>query len=196
MLQYCSKLLLVKVCHQIPREAEHPPLVHLCKGTWHCHLSRYERSHEKGDSSIRAPQMPAQAWEIPDPTPLDTDTRCTPRKHQSTTPHLSVTFRAPTDPRCLLRVDDAVHLASTWIRPSVLPHLETACPGRPGVRGAEVSAGGRRGRGAGCGGRASPAPGPGRAATALRPRARSSPGRARKPAARGDDPGDRGAHPS
>jgi hypothetical protein len=72
MLQYCSKLQLVKVCHQIPPEAEHLPLVHLYKGTWHCHLT----SHEKKDSSIRAPQMPAQTWKIPDPTLLNTDTRC------------------------------------------------------------------------------------------------------------------------
>lgn len=42
MLQY----LLVKVCHQIPTEAEHPPLIQLYKRTWHCHLTRYERSHE------------------------------------------------------------------------------------------------------------------------------------------------------
>lgn len=35
--------------------------------------------------------------------------------------HLSVTFRTPMDPRCLLRVDDAVHLASTCIRPYVRP---------------------------------------------------------------------------
>lgn len=34
---------------------------------------------------------------------------------------LSVTFRTPMDPRCLLRVDDAVHLASTCIRPYVRP---------------------------------------------------------------------------
>lgn len=48
MLQYCSKLQLVKVCHQIPSEAEHPSLVQLYKGTRHCHLTRYERSQGGG----------------------------------------------------------------------------------------------------------------------------------------------------
>lgn len=68
MLQYCSKLQLVKVCHQIPSEAEHPSLVQLYKGTRHCHLTRYERSQGGGTD--------AQTWEIPYPAPL-TQTSCT-----------------------------------------------------------------------------------------------------------------------
>lgn len=54
MLQYCSKLQLVKVCHQIPPEAEHLPLVHLYKGTWHCHLTSHEKKGQLYQGSTDA----------------------------------------------------------------------------------------------------------------------------------------------
>lgn len=58
MLQYRSRLQLVKVCHQTLPEAQHPPLVQLCNGTIALTPNPTREKSRKADSSLRASKMP------------------------------------------------------------------------------------------------------------------------------------------
>lgn len=173
-------------------------------GTWCYYLippEVWEWRQQRADSFIKDPadSRSPKVWSLAPPRPAPPRPTDTPAA--KTAPQFSLLYWA-LGPPTVSSWGRAI-CPSASVTPSIQPAstIRRSAPRRwpVGVArgpGAEVSAGGRRGRGAGSGGRANRARGSGPAAGARRPRARSRPGRAQRQAARAGGRGGRGASPS